>query len=73
MNRQQRRKQEKESRRPNSKKNFKIGGYKEIPIDQIQHDPNLKECDAEITELILKRFNWAEESLVKNDMSKCII
>ena len=73
MNREQRRKQAKEERRKNSKKNFRIGGYKEMPIDQIQHDPNLKECDQEIIELIAKRFEWAEQGLVSNDFSKCII
>lgn len=62
-----------EQRRPNSKKNFRIGGYKEIPIDQIEHDPNLKECDSELMELIMKRFDWAEKGLVKNALSKCII
>lgn len=73
MNREQRRKQAKEERRKNSKKNFRIGGYKEMPIDQIQHDSNLKECDQEIIELIAKRFEWAEQGLVSNDFSKCII
>jgi len=77
MNREQRRKQAKgmtkEQRRPNSKKNFRIGGYKEIPIDQIQHDPNLKECDPEILELIQHRFDWADQGLIINDLSKCII
>lgn len=43
MNREQRRKQAKEQRRANSKKNFIYAGRKEIPIDQIQHDPNLKD------------------------------
>lgn len=73
MNREQRRKQMKEQRRPNSKKNFRIGGYEEVPIDKIQHDPNLKECDAELMELIMKRFEWADKGLVKNTLSKCII
>lgn len=74
MNREQRRKQEREEkRRPNSKKNFVNIGYKEIPINQIQHDPNLKECDMEVVELISRRFDWAEKGLVKNAMSKCII
>ena len=73
MNRQQRRKQMKEQRRPNSKKNFKIVGYKEVPIDKIQHDPNLKECDEEIVSLIIKRFDWAEKGLVSHSLSKCII
>ncbi len=73
MNREQRRKQGKEQRRPNSKKNFVYMGNSEIPIDQIQHDPNLKECDMEIVELISKRFDWAEHGLISNDLSKCII
>ena len=73
MNREQRRKQAKEERRKNSKKNFVYIGEKEIPIDQIQHDPNLKECDPEILELMNKRFDWAEQGLVSNDLSKCII
>lgn len=73
MNREQRRKQVKEQRRPNSKKNFRMGGYEEVPIDKIQHNPNLKECDAELMELIMKRFDWAEKGLVKNNLSKCII
>lgn len=71
MNREQRRAEEK--RRSNSKKNFKMVGRKEIPIDQIHHDPNLKECDMEVVQLMVKRFDWAEQGLVKNDMSKCII
>lgn len=77
MNREQRRRQAKEQarekRRPNSKKNFVNMGYQEIPIDQIQHDPNLKDCDMEVVELISKRFDWADEGLVSNDLSKCII
>lgn len=74
MNREQRRRQAKEqSRRPNSKKNFVYAGTKEIPIDQIQHDPNLKECDTDIVDLISKRMDWAEKGLVRNDLSKCII
>ncbi len=74
MNREQRRKQaQEEKRRPNSKKNFVNVGYKEIPINQIQHDPNLKECDMEIVDLITKRFEWADNGLVKNTLSKCII
>lgn len=73
MNREQRRKQAKEQRRANSKKNFVYAGIKEIPIDKLQHDPNLKECDMEVTDLISKRFGWAEQGAVKNDLSKCII
>ncbi len=78
MNREQRRRQtreisKEEKRRPNSKKNFRISGYEEVPIDQIQHDPNLKECDMEVVELISKRFDWAEQGLISNDLSKCII
>lgn len=33
----------------------------------------MKECDEEIVNLILKRFEWAEQGLVNNDLSKCII
>lgn len=78
MNREERRRQSKElareeKRRPNSKKNFVDVGYKEIPIEELQHDPNLKECDMEIVDLISKRFDWAEQGLVSNDLSKCII
>ncbi len=73
MNREQRRKQAKEERRKNSKKNFVYMGKSEVPIDQIQHDPNLKECDMEVIELISKRFDWAEQGLISNDLSKCII
>ena len=73
MNREQRRRLAKEQRRANSKKNFVYAGMKEIPIDELQHDPNLKECDQEIMELISKRFDWAEQGAVKNDLSKCII
>ena len=61
MNREQRRRQAKEEkRRPNTKRNFVDVGEFEIPIDQLQHDPNLKECDMEVVELINKRFDWAE-------------
>lgn len=74
MNREQRRKQAKEEkRRPNSKKNFVDAGKVEIPIELLQHDDNLKECDMEIVELIAKRFDWAEQGLVRNSLSKCII
>lgn len=50
MNREQRRKQDRENRR-NSKKNYQYVGIKEIPVQAIQHDPNLKEPDKEILEL----------------------
>lgn len=73
MNREQRRKQAKEQRRTNSKKNFVYAGMKEIPIDRLLHDPNLKECDPEIVDLISKSYESAEQGLVKNDLSKCII
>ena len=70
MNREQRRRQAKEEkRRPNSKRNFVSVGELEIPIDQIQHDPNLKECDPELLELISKTYDWK----LKNDASKRII
>jgi hypothetical protein len=73
MNRKQRRQQAKEERRANSKKNFVNCGYKEIPIELLEHDDNLKECDEEILDLISKQFELAEYKLVSNDLSKCII
>lgn len=73
MNREQRRRQAKEQRRANSKRNYVYAGMKEIPIDKICHDSNLKECDMGIVELISKRFEWAERGVVKNDLSKGII
>lgn len=69
MNREQRRRQAKEQRRANSKKNFVYAGMKEISIDKLQHDPNLKECNQEIVELISKSYEWAEQGLVKNNLS----
>lgn len=70
MNREQRRKQAKAERRnPNSKKNFRIVGYEEVSIDQIQHDPNLKECDKELLDLMTKAYDWN----IKNDASMRII
>lgn len=73
MNREQRRKQAKENGRPNSRKNFSCMGMTEIPINQIQHDPNLKECDPEILNLMQHWYEWAEKGLVSKDLSKCII
>lgn len=73
MNRKQRRAQEKENRRANSKKNFIYMGKADIPVDQIQDNPDLKECDPDILELIEHRFEWAEQGLISNDLSKCII
>ena len=73
MNRKQRRAQEKENRRANSKKNFVYMGKADIPVDQIQDNPDLKECDPDIMELLEHRFQWAEQGLISNDLSKCII
>ena len=73
MNRKQRRQQTKEQKRPNSKKNFVYMGKADIPVDQIQDNPDLKECDPDISELIEHRFEWAEQGLISNDLSKCII
>ena len=67
------RRREKEERRANSKKNFVPMGYAEVPMKQLQHDENLKECDMEIVDLIGKRMDWAEQGLVTNDYSKAII
>lgn len=73
MNRKQRRAQEKENRRANSKKNYIYMGKADIPVDKIQDNPDLKECDPDIMELIEHRFQWAEQGLISNDLSKCII
>lgn len=73
MNRKQRRAQEKENRRANSKKNFIYMGKAEIPVDTIQNNPDLKECDQDIMELMEHRFQWAEQGLISNNLSKCII
>lgn len=62
-----------EQRRKNSKKNFVYMGKCDIPVDELQHDPNLKECDPEIMELIQHRFQWQQDQVVKNNLSKCII
>lgn len=73
MNREQRRNQEKENRRANSKKNFVYMGKTDIPVDTIQNNPDLKECDPDIMELMAHRFQWAEQGLISNNLSKCII
>lgn len=70
MNRAERRK---ETRRKNSKKNFAYMGVQKIPYEKLEHDPNLKECDMEVVDLIANTYEWAEQNLVKNTMSKCII
>lgn len=72
MNREQRRKQSKDTRR-NSKKNFNNIGYADIPLDQIQHDENLKECDDELLELMAQVYEWQDKAKVKNCLSKGII
>lgn len=73
MNRKQRRAQEKENRRANSKKNFVYMGKADIPVDTIQHNPDLKECDPDIMELMAHRFQWQQDQAVRNNLSKCII
>ena len=73
MNRKQRRAQEKENRRANSKKNFVYMGKADIPVDTIQNNPDLKKCDSDIMELLEHRFQWQQDHVVRNDLSKCII
>ena len=73
MNREQRRKATRENRKSNSKKNFIDVGVQAVPIDQIVHDPNLKECDPDITDLYMKVFRWQEKDVVKQKMSKALI
>ena len=66
MNREQRRKQSKEQRRSNSKMNFVSGGIQTVPINEIQHDENLKECDQDLLNLMLKSYSWKIESGMAN-------
>ena len=68
MNRKQRRQQAKEQKRPNSKMNFVYMGKADIPVDQIQDNPDLKECDSDISELIEHRFEWAEQGLISTSV-----
>ena len=72
MNREQRRKQDRENRR-NSKKNYQYVGIKEIPVQAIQHDPNLKELDKEIIELCQHEYNWKETNAIKHEVSRGLI
>lgn len=66
MNRKQRKAQEKENRRANSKKNFIYMGKAEIPVAQIEKNLDLKECDPDILELIEHRFQWQQDQVVRN-------
>lgn len=72
MNREQRRKQERENRR-NSKKNYQYAGIKEIPVQAIQHDPKLKEPDKEIIELCQNEYDWKETNAIKHEVSRGLI
>lgn len=72
MNRAERRKQERENRR-NSKKNYQYVGIKDIPVQAIQHDPNLKEPDKEIIELCRHEYDWKETNAVKHEVSQGLI
>lgn len=72
MNRAQRRKQERENRR-NSKGNYQYAGIKSIPVEAIQHDPNLKEPDKEIIELCQHEYEWKETNAIKYEVSRGLI
>lgn len=72
MNRAERRKQERENRR-NSKKNFQYVGTKDIPVEAIQHDPNLKEPDKDILELCQHGHDWKETNAIKHELSENFI
>jgi hypothetical protein len=72
MNRAERRKKERENRR-NSKKNYQYVGIKEIPVQAIQHDPNLKEPDKEIIELCQHEYEWRETNAIKHEVSRGLI
>lgn len=72
MNRAERRKHERENRR-NSKKNYQYVGTKDIPVQAIQHDPNLKEPDKEILELCQHEYEWKETNAIKHEVSRGLI
>lgn len=72
MNRAERRKQERENRR-NSKKNFQYVGIKDIPVEAIQHDSNLKDVDKDILELCQHEYDWKEKKLIKHELSENFI
>ena len=72
MNRAERGKQERENRR-NSKKNFQYVGIKDIPVEAIQHDPNLKEPDKDILELCQHGHDWKETNAIKHELSENFI
>lgn len=72
MNRAERRKHERENRR-NSKKNYQYVGTKDIPVQAIQHDPNLKEPDKEILELCQHEYEWKETNTIKHEVSRGLI
>lgn len=73
MNREQRRKAARENRKSNSKKNYMNVGVQEVPLDKMVHDPNLKECDPDISNLYVKVFQWQEKDVVKQRLSKALI
>lgn len=72
MNRAERRKQERENRR-NSKKNFQYVEIKDIPVEAIQHDSNLKDVDKDILELCQHEYDWKEKKLIKHELSENFI
>lgn len=72
MNREQRRKQDRENRR-NSKGNYQYARIKSIPVEAIQHDPNLKEPDKEIIELCQHEYEWKETNAIKHEVSRGLI
>jgi len=74
MNREQRRKMEKENgTNVNSKKNFVPMGTANISTKELKHDDNLKECDVELTNLYMEVYKWQEENKIRNIIANQII
>lgn len=82
MNRAERRKAAKEQRNnnirrnTNSKHNFIDMGHRDIPIDELKQDENLKDpnADPEVMALFMEVYGtWMGSTLVKNPYSKVII
>lgn len=82
MNRAERRKAAKEQRNnnmgrnTNSKHNFVDMGQRDIPINELKQDENLKDpnADPEVMALFMEVYNkWMGSTLVKNPYSKVII
>ena len=73
MNRAERRRRERENR-GNSEKNYQYDIETiAIPLELVQHNPNLNEPDKDIVELCQHVNEWQDKNLVKQVKSKCLI